>query len=236
VDQGYPIDVVYLDFQKAFDKVPHKTLMLKIKSLGIIDKIYNWIEDWLKGKVQRVVLLGSSSKWKKVTSGVPQGSMLGPLLILLYINDIDDSVCNRLLKFADDTKVLNVVSGINDVNKLQEDLKNLCEWSEDWLTLFNVDKCKVMHIGNKNGKAKYEMNGKLLEEVIEEQDLGVIMQNDMKCNSQCIKAVKTANRVLRMIKRTLTVRDKSIVLQLYKSWIIKLSSLITTELLQIYRF
>ena len=122
-----------------------------------------------------------------------------------------------MLKFADDTQVFSVVSHIKDVNKLQTDLKNLCKWSEDWLMLFNVDKCKVMHIGNNNGKAKYEMNDKLLEEVIEERDLGVIMQNDMKCNSQCIKAVKTANRVLGMIKRTFTVRDKSIILQLYKS-------------------
>ena len=81
VDQGYPIDVVYLDFQKAFDKVPHKRLMLKIKSLGIIGNIYNWIEDWLKDRVQRVVLLGSSSKRIKVKSGVPQGSVPGPLFV-----------------------------------------------------------------------------------------------------------------------------------------------------------
>jgi hypothetical protein len=172
VDQGYPIDVIYLDFQKAFDKVPHKRLMLKIEALGIIGEVYNWIEDWLKDREQRVVLLGSSSNWIKVKSGVPQGSVLGPLLFLIYINDIDEAVCNSLLKFADDTKVFSVVSDINDVNKLQNDLKNLCKWSEDWLMLFNVDKCKVMHLGSNNGKAKYVMNGKLLEEVIEERDLG----------------------------------------------------------------
>jgi myo-inositol-hexaphosphate 3-phosphohydrolase len=122
-----------------------------------------------------------------------------PSHVSQYISDIDESVRNRLLKFADDTKVFIVVSDINDVNKLQTDTKNLCKWSEDWLMLFNVDKCKVMHIGNNNGKAKYEMNGKLLEEVIEDRDHGVTMRNDMKCNSQCIKAVKTANRVLGMI-------------------------------------
>ena len=108
--------MVYLDFQKAFDKVPHKRLVLKIKSLGIMGNIYNWIEDWLKDKVQRVVLLGSSSKWIKVISGVPQGSVLGPLLFLIYINDIDDLVCSNLLKFADDTKVFSVVTDIDDVN------------------------------------------------------------------------------------------------------------------------
>jgi hypothetical protein len=82
---------------------------------------------------------------------------------------------------------------------------------------FNAYKCQVMHIDNNNGKAKYEMNSKLLEEVIEEKDLGVTVRNDMKCNSQCLNAVKTANRVLGMIKRTFTVKDKSIILQLFKS-------------------
>ena len=121
--------------------------MLKIKSLGIIGEIYNWIEDWLMDREQRVVLLGSSSDWIRVKSGVPQGSVLGPLLFLIYINDIDDSVCNNLLKFADDTKVYSVVSNRKEINKLQQDLHNLCNWSQDWLILFNVDKCKVMHIG-----------------------------------------------------------------------------------------
>jgi hypothetical protein len=217
IDQGYPIDVIYLDFQKAFDKVPHKRLMSKINALGIEEEVFNWITDWLKDREQRVVLLGSNSKWTRVKSGVPQGSVLGPLLFLIYINDIDDSVCSNLLKFADDTKVFSVVPTKNDIDRLQQDLLNLCNWSQDWLMLFNVDKCKVMHIGLNNSKANYEMNGKYLEEVTEERDLGVIFQNDLKCSRQCLKAVNTANKVLGMIKRSFSVRDKDVILQLYKS-------------------
>jgi len=114
---------------------------------------------------QRVVLLGSHSEWIKVMSGVPQGSVLGPLLFLIYINDIDDSVCAKFLKFADDT-VFSVVWTKNDIDKLQLDLINLGKWSHEWLMLFNIDQCKVMHLGLNNVKANYEMNGKYLEKVI----------------------------------------------------------------------
>ena len=126
-------------------------------------------------------------------------------------------MCSNLLKFADDTKVFSVVPTKNDIDRLQQDLLNLCNWSQDWLMLFNVDKCKVMHIGLSNSKANYEMNGKYLEEVTEERDLGVIFQNDLKCSRQCLKAVNTANKVLGMIKRSFSVRDKDVILQLYKS-------------------
>ena len=96
------------------------------------------------------------------------------------------------------------------------DLRNLCKWSQDWLMHFNVDKCKNIHIGY-NNKAKYVMNDKYLAEVIDVWDLAVVMQNDLKCNKQCMKAVNTANKALGMIKRSFSFRDKDIILQLYKS-------------------
>ena len=122
-------------------------------------------------------------------------------------------------------KVFSVVQTKNDIDRLQNDLLNLGKWSQDWLMLFNVDKCKVMHIGLNNNKANYEMNGKYLEEVTEERDLGVVLQTDLKCSKQCLEAVSTANRVLGMIRRSFSVRDRNVILQLYKSLQSQITSL-----------
>ena len=126
IDKGYPIDVIYLDFQNAFDKVPHRRLMHKLTALGIGGKVWNWIRDWLLGREQRVVLLGSTSTWSPVKSRVPQGSVLGPVLFLIYINDIDDVVSSNILKFADETKLYRAVTNQDDIEILRSDLVNLC--------------------------------------------------------------------------------------------------------------
>ena len=102
IDEGSPVDIIYLDFQKAFDKVPHQRLLLKLKAHGIGDGIIDWIEQWL---TDRRVVDGEVSNWKSVLSGVPQGSILGPLLFLVYINDFDDNITSNVLNFVDDTSV-----------------------------------------------------------------------------------------------------------------------------------
>ena len=153
LDKGEPIDVIYLDFSKAFDKVPHKRLMLKLKAMGIGGRVSKWIEAWLGNRRQRVVLNGEFSEWEEVTSGVPQGSVLGPILFLLFINDLDEGIINRILKFADDTKVIGRVGTQDQIMELRQDIHKLIDWSMDWQIMFNVEKCKVMHLGNKNLKA-----------------------------------------------------------------------------------
>src|SRR6267154_1089373 len=200
--------VTFLDFQKAFDKVPHKRLLAKLISFGTGEKVYIWIESWLFERKQRVVLNGSFSEWKSVTSGVPQGSVLGPLLFIMFVNDMDQSVLSQLLKFADDAKLFRCVSDPGGVDMLKDDLRSLNQWSEDWQIPFNADKCKVMHFGANNKKETYSINNIVLNEAKEERDLGIIVQNNLKVSEQCSKVVKTANRVLCMISRTFQNKSK----------------------------
>ena len=130
IDESKAVDIAYLDFQKAFDKVPHKRLMQKVRALGIDGKIADWIEDWLTDIQQRVVIKGESSHWATVTSGVPQDSVLGPLLFLIYINDIDVGLVSELAKFADDIKLGTNAATWEGRERLQADLNKLTEWAE----------------------------------------------------------------------------------------------------------
>ena len=130
LDEGSPVDIIYLDFQKAFDKVPHQRLLLKLEAYGFGDGIIDCIEQWLTDRKQRVVVDGEVSNWKSVLRGVPQGSVLGPLLFLIYINDLNDNITSNVLKFADDTKVFRRVNNDGDKQHLQNDLDRLVKWSE----------------------------------------------------------------------------------------------------------
>ena len=170
VDNGIPVDMIYLDFSKAFDKVPHQRLLAKIKAKGIDGRVINWLEDWLKLRTQKVKVNQSESKKAEVKSGVPQGTILGPCLFNIYIDDIDECMLNEMqdelaeiLKFADDTKTFRTVEGEEDRAKLQEVLDKLCAWAKKWGMALNTSKCKVMHIGQKNKNYQYYMDGQALE-------------------------------------------------------------------------
>ena len=165
VDKGHAVDIVYLDFAKAFDKVPHRRLIMKCEGLGIRGNVLAWIGEWLRDRSQRVVLNGQVSGWGKVISGVPQGSVLGPTLFLIFINDLDVAVeiTGALLKkFADDTKCYMVVETEEDQVKFQAMLTNLQTWSSQWQMLFNMDKCHVIRAGRQNQQCQYMWVGVFL--------------------------------------------------------------------------
>ena len=124
---------------------------------------------------------------------MPQGSVLGPILFLIFVNDTDTVISSHIQKFADDCKVYRSVPTADDIDILQQDINNLCQWSKDWQMLFNVKKCKVLHIGHNNAYCDYSMNGEILQSVTEETDLSIIVSNDLKPSKQRVSAVKKAN-------------------------------------------
>ena len=218
LDEGHNVDIVFLDFARAFDKVPHSRLMMKVRAHGITGDIAYWIEKWLSNREQRTVLNGCHSSWSKVSSGVPQGSVIGPLLFIIYINDIDYAIdaLTVIKKFADDTKICRHVDNTTDRDQLQHQLDNLFHWSREWQMLFNLDKCVVMHLGSSNMGCEYTMCGEVLKTTETEKDLGVYLNKSMKPSVQVAEAVKKANQVLGQLLRAVTYRDKVYFVKLYK--------------------
>ena len=217
IDEGNIVDAVYLDFAKAFDKVPHQRLLLKLKNHGISGNILQWISSWLYNRRQCVQLKGSKSEWLWVSSGVPQGSVLGPVLFLIFINDFGKDINGTVLKFADDSKLFGKANSVADCKRIQDDLDKLKQWSDIWQMQFNVDKCKAIHFGAHNTKFTYNIDGIPLENTETERDLGIIVSDTLKSTDQCAAAYNKANRILGLIKRTVVSRDPSILVALYKS-------------------
>ena len=142
--------------------------------------IINWIEQCLTDRRERVVVDGVVSSWKSVLSGVPQGSVLGPILIWVYINDLEAGVIGKIMKFADDTKLFRKTKEIGDKQKLHDDIDKLARWSEKGKMLFNLGKCKCLHTGPGNTGMDYEMGGTIRSKTVKEKYLGVTMNAIMK--------------------------------------------------------
>ena len=221
IDAGQPVDVVYLDFAKAFDKVPHSRLLQKFRAHGVDGNILSWIGAWLADRRQRTVLNGEASEWGLVGSGVPQGSVLGPLAFVVFINDLDECTVNisKVNKFADDTKVGNVIKDQLDVANLQQCLDKLVDWADTWGMKFNTGKCKVMHLGHNNTKAEYKMNGQVLQATDAEKDIGVRVQSSLRPGKQCAEAAGRANAVLNQILRAFHYRNRHTYIDLYKQYV-----------------
>ena len=159
---------------------------------------------------------GEVSRWKSVLSGVPQESVLGPILFLVYTDDLEEGVTGNILKFADDIKLLRKTQEIGDKQKLQDDIDKLVRWSEKWQMLFNVGKCKCLHTGPGNTGMNCEMGGTILSKTEKEKDLGVTMNANMKVSKQCRISASKGNQVLGMIPRNITYKEKSLIVPLYK--------------------
>ena len=221
-DDDNPIDILYLDFEKAFDKVEHNKLLLKLKTYGFSEQILIWLKHWLIGRKQRTQLNGKRSKWTDVLSGTPQGTVLAATLFIIYIDDIDDILIKFSIlvkKIADDTKLGKKINCYNDAFEFQKAIDLLTNWAEKWNMNFNVKKCKIIHIGSKNINFNYEINNDWLPIVDQENDLGVIVSSDLKNSAQCISAKNKANKMLGIINRGISYKSEDVIRKLYTTYV-----------------
>ena len=213
--EGNPVDLLYFDFSKAFDRVPHFRLLSKLEHMGIRGNVLNVIRDFLSNRTLKVSVNGKLSETKMVLSGVPQGSVLGPLLFVLFINDLPDNIKSAIKVFADDVKLIGNASHQHDI---EDDLKELEHWEKLWLLSFNVDKCKVLHIQhNENPLHDYYLNGLRMNKSGQEKDLGVLTSDSLLWNEQIKSNVSKANQMICWIVRNLILREKSVMLSVYKA-------------------
>ena len=219
LERGLTLDIIYMDFRKAFDVVPHRRLVGKLKSYGISKEITNWVVSFLSNRFQTVTVNGAESAERPVLSGIPQGSVLGPMLFVIYINDLPESVLGDPLSFlfADDTKLFNRINCVDDCFKLLEEIDNLYEWSQIWLIGFNSDKCKHMHIGNRDYVFTYDLNGAPLDYTDVEKDIGVHIDDQLSFDAHISKKCKKANSMFAFIRRTFKFLDMGMFLPLYKA-------------------
>lgn len=226
LDEGGSIDAIYMDFQKAFDSVPYKRLLEKVKAHGIVGKVLRWITSFLNQRRQRVIVNESQSLDAKVTSGIPQGSVLGPILFVIYINDLPNCVANHVQLFADDTKVYTRSDVDGATASLQHDLDNLDKWSKEWLLRFHPQKCHVLKLGFKKSETTYYMNSKddtgaevplPLTESQVEKDLGIYIDSKLCFKEHVSQSTTKANRIVGVIRRSFDYLTNETFVQLFKS-------------------
>ena len=219
LDNGIPVDVILLDFAKAFDTVPHRRLLAKLRAYGFDGLTLKWIEAFLKERRQRVVQGEIVSDWVEIFSGVPRGSVIAPFFFVLFINDLPRELVNVSKLYADDTKMFSQMVSKLSAAKLQVDLDSAFNWTQDWLLLFNTSKCVVMHYGQNNKKFPYFINGKQLVVSESERDLGVIFNSNLKWKNQVITASNKANQMLGRIRKSFARFDRKLFRSLYLTFV-----------------
>ena len=235
VSHGIPVDVLYLDYEKAFDKVPHERLIRQLNKFGIKGNTLLWIKDYLHDRSQRVRVNGAMSSSIKVLSGVPQGSVLGPALFLIFVADVSSIINNCISLYADDTKIFNSLFE-NSHESLQEDINTLSRWADEMQMSYNIDKCHTLHLGSRNKHhtyflpkitdikktataESYTITLHPLKNVKEEKDLGVIVDENLNFKSHISAKISKANSMIYLVKNCFKYLDAEMFKTLYKTLI-----------------
>ena len=220
VDKRQACDIIYLDFKKAFDTVDHSVLITKLQQLNLPNFLIHWFSSYLSNRRFRVSVRGAFSKWAHSTSGVPQGSVLGPLLFNIFINDLPSHLLHSYcLLFADDLKLYRIVSNDSDRIALQSDLDAIALWANKNHMAFNISKSAVLHIGSNNLNYQYYLNSQPIPCKESVRDLGVIVDNKLKFHSQSAVAAKKAISAANYIFKSFSFLNCSLFCSLYKVFV-----------------
>ena len=212
LDQRKPVDVVFIDFSKAFDSVVHCKLIFKLALFGIRNHTLNWIKAFLNNRSQVVKINGILSESLPVKSGVPQGSVLGPTLFNIFINDLVSNIQHSdVVLFAEDVKLFSKVP-----TELQIDLDNLYEWTHKWQMSISLEKCAVLHLGFQNVKTAYKLANHELKVSRHMKDLGVITTSDLQSTSHCTEIYRKCSRICAPIHKSFLSRNTDLMLKAFK--------------------
>lgn len=219
--RGQQTDILIMDFAKAFDKVNHSLLIHKLRQYGVVGKINQWILDFLTSRRQAVVVNGVKSGFIDVKSGVPQGSVLGPCLFLVYINDLPNNLRTRSRLFADDTAIYTAVDSMSDQLALQQDLNALASWERKWDMQFHPQKCVSLPVTRCREPLPYQyvLHSHTLDTVRSAKYLGITIKKDIGWSDHIENVCSKANRALGFLKRNLKIKSWKIKDTAYKAYV-----------------
>ena len=224
IDERKEVRIVFLDISKAFDKVWHKGLLHKLGKNGITGRLMSWLKDYLKDRYQRVILNGQKSQWGRITAGVPQGSVLGPLLFLIFINDLTSVIRHcKIRLFADDTCLFIEVENPDEARtQLQADLNNIQTWADNWLVTFSPAKSKDMILSLKTNKPIHQPLSLANEDIVRVEShkhLGITISSDLKWSTQIMEMAKKACTRLNIMRPLKMIMDRKTLELLYFAFV-----------------
>ena len=218
------IDVLYIDIAKAFDSVSHEKLIFKLEKCGVRGKFLSWIRSFLRNRTQSVKTGEKISGATSVTSGVPQGSVLGSVLFLIYINDLVDVLSNCSVSiFADDSKLYFKADTDNDISAIQRDIDSIMTWCDEWQLTVAASKCNVLHIGRHNRKHAYQMGGSQIPSVSSVKDLGIMVSEDLSFSPHIASVSRAAFARCNLIFRAFSTRNLDCLLKAYITYDLRAS-------------